>query len=192
MRTNKPAAALALAIGLVFFSFGAQAAGSTSGTLNAQMTLTASCAVSGSAAAGNTGVNFGTLDFGSQPSTFNGVLVANPSGGAGGAGATQISCSPEVSAVSVSVSGGNNPGQGGTVGTGTRALKNGSSYLPYEIYSDASMVTAFPTAATPLGVVMPGTGAPIALPVFGRINKTNTSAMPAGTYADVLQVTVSW
>ena len=39
---------------------------------------------------------------------------------------------------------------------------------------------------------LPGTGAPIALPVFGRINKTNTSAMPAGSYVDVLQVTISW
>jgi spore coat protein U-like protein len=169
----------------------AQAAGNMSGTLGATMVLTAGCAVSG-ASGGNAAVNFGMLEFGTQPSTFTGVLVANPTGGAQGGGATQISCSPDVAALSVSVSGGNNPGQGANVGTGTRALKLGSSYLPYEVYSDAAMVSAFPTAATPLGVVMPGTGAPISLPVFGRINKTNATAMPAGSYVDVLQVTLSW
>ncbi len=192
MKIHNLLTATSLAIGLALASFGAHASGNMSGTLNARMVLTAGCAISGAAGAGSSGMNFGTLNFGSQPSTFTGVLVANPSGSTGGAGATEISCSPDVSAVSVSVSGGNNPGQGGHVGTGTRALKLGSSYLPYEVYSDAGMATAFPASAMPLGVAMPGTGAPISLPVFGRINKTNTNAMPAGSYVDVLQVTVSW
>jgi len=192
MSIRKPLAATACAVALVLHSRVPLAAGNMSGTLQARMTLTASCAVSGAAVSGTSGVSFGTLDFGSQPSTFTGVLVANPSGGAGGAGATEIACSPDVAAVAVAVSAGNNPGQGAAVGTGTRALKHGTSYLPYEVYSDAALATAFPAAATPLGVALPGTGAPIALPVFGRINKTNTSAMPAGSYVDVLQVTISW
>ncbi|MDB5851614.1 MAG: hypothetical protein JWP29_5366 [Rhodoferax sp.] len=192
MSIRKHLGAVACAVALVLHSRAPMAAGNMGGTLQASMVLTASCAVSGAAGAGTSGVSFGTLDFGSQPSTFSGVLVANPTGGAGGAGATEIACSPDVAAVAVAVSGGNNPGQGGAIGTGTRALKHGTSYLPYEVYSDAALATAFPTAATPVGVVLPGTGAPIALPVFGRINKTNASAMPAGTYADVLQVTISW
>jgi len=186
------ATAAAIFMGLLACCLDAQAAGNMSGTLGASMVLTAGCAVSGATSGTGTGVNFGTLEFGTQPSTFTGVLVANPTGGAQGGGATQISCSPDVSALSVSVSGGNNPGQGGNVGSGTRALKHGSSYLPYEVYSDAGMATAFPAAATPVGVVMPGTGAPMALPVYGRINKTSAGAMPAGTYVDVLQVTLSW
>ncbi|MDB5848924.1 MAG: hypothetical protein JWP29_2676, partial [Rhodoferax sp.] len=74
----------------------------------------------------------------------------------------------------------------------SRALKFGTSYLPYEFYSDAGMTTAFPVNAAALSVTLPGTGAAVALPIHGRINKTSVNAMPAGTYVDVLQVTLSW
>ncbi len=182
-----------LSLGLSLTTFNAAAAGSMSGQLNAQMVLQAGCIISGAPGAGSSGVNFGTLDFGSQPSTFTGVLTASASGGAGGAGATQITCSADITTLTVSVGAGNNAGQGASVGTGTRAMKFGSSsYLPYEVYSDASLTTPYPTSATSVGVVLPGTGAPFALPVFGRVNKTSVNAMPSGTYTDVLQVTLSW
>ncbi len=171
----------------------AHAAGSMGGQMNAQLTLQAGCIVSGAPGAGTTGVNFGTLDFGTHPSTFTGTLLATPSGGAGGAGATSIVCSPDVIALSISVSAGNNAGQGGAVGTGSRAMKFGTTdYLPYDVYSDIAMTTVYPANATPVGVVLPGTGAALPLPVFGRINKTTPNAMAAGTYTDVLQVTLTW
>ncbi len=184
--------ALSLGLGIGLTSLDAKAAGNMSGTLNATMVLQAGCSISGAASAGNSGVNFGTLDFGAQPSTFTGVLTATATGGAGGAGATQITCSPDVTAITVSVSGGNNAGQGGSVGVGSRALKHGTSYLPYEVYSDSGLTTAFPVNATALGVTLPGTGAAVALPVYGRINKTSVNALPAGNYVDVLQVTLAW
>jgi len=181
---------LSLASSLV--SFSANAGGSAGGKLNVQMTLTSSCAISGTSGLGSTNVSFGSLQFGSQPSTFTGTIAADASGGAGGEGATQVVCSPDVSSLNVSVSGGNNAGQGSAVGTGSRAMKLGSSFLPYEVYSDSAMTSAYPAAATPLGVALPGNGAPLTLPVYGRVNKTSPKAMPAGSYADVLQVTVSW
>lgn len=180
-------AAAVLALGMT----AAHAAGNIAGQLNAQVVLQSGCIIAGAPGAGVSGVNLGTLDFGSQPSTFTGVLTASASGGVGGAGATQITCSPDITALTVSVSGGNNPGQGSSVGTGSRAMKFGASYLPYEVYSDSALTTAYPSA-TGLGVVLPGTGAPVNLPVFGRINKTSPNAMSAGTYADILQVTLSW
>ncbi|APW44747.1 hypothetical protein RS694_07730 [Rhodoferax saidenbachensis] len=171
----------------------ASAAGTMTGQLNAQMVLQAGCIISGAPGAGSSGVNFGTLDFGSHPSTFTGVLTAAANGGAGGAGATQITCSTDITALNVSVSGGNNVGQGAAVGTGARAMKLGTStYLPYDVYSDSALTTPYPTAASSVGVVLPGTGAPFPLPIFGRINKTSVNAMPSGTYTDVLQVTLSW
>lgn len=192
MRTLSTKIALALTT-LAVVATPALAAGSMAGQLNAQMTLQSGCIVSGAPGAGSSGVSFGTLDFGVQPSTFLGVLTATPSGGAGGAGATEILCSPDVTALSISVSAGNNAGQGAAVGTGARAMRLGTAnYLPYEVYSDAGMTTAYPTSGTTLGVVLPGTGAALPLPVFGRINKTNPNAVPAGTYTDVLQVTLSW
>lgn len=178
---------------LLLSATGAALAGGSAGQLTAQMTLTGGCAVSGAATGGGSGASFGTLDFGVQPSTFTGVLVATPNGGAGGAGSTQIVCSPDVVAMSVSVSGGNNPGQGASLGTGTRAMRLGSAnFLPYEVYSDASMTTAYPSSGGAVGVALAGTGVATSLPVFGRIHKTHGGAMPSGTYADVLQVTLSW
>lgn len=188
-RHNLTATAAALGMGLA--SMGAHASGSIAGQLNAQVVLQSGCIIAGAPGAGATGVNFGTLDFGNQPSTFTGVLTSTASGGVGGPGATQITCSPDITALTVSVSGGNNAGQGGSVGTGSRAMKFGASYLPYEVYSDSALTSAYPSA-TGVGVVLPGTGAPVDLPVFGRVNKTSPNAMSAGTYVDVLQVTLSW
>lgn len=184
---------LALSTVLAMAATSVQAAGNMSGQLNAQLTLQSGCIVSGAPGAGSSGVNFGTLDFGMQPATFTGVLLATASGGAGGAGATQITCSPDITALSVSVSAGNNAGQGGSVGTGARAMKRGtSSYLPYEVYSDAALTTPYPTSANALSVALPGTGTAFPLPIFGRVNKTSAAAMAAGSYTDVLEVTLSW
>ena len=192
-KTRNLIIALATGLGLAATSFGAHAAGTLSGQLNTQMVLQASCIISGAPGAGSSGVNFGTLDFGTQPSTFTGVVTASASGGAAGAGATNIVCSTDITALTISVSAGNNAGQGGTIGTGARAMKLGTStYLPYEVYSDSGLTTPYPTSATSLGVTLPGTGAPFPLPIFGRINKTSVNALPLGTYTDVLQVTLSW
>jgi spore coat protein U-like protein len=192
MRTMSTKIALALST-LAFAAVPAFASGSMAGQLNTKMVLQAGCIVSGAPGAGATGVNFGTLDFGTQPATFTGILAATASGGAGGAGATQILCSPDVTSLSITVSGGNNAGQGGSVGIGSRAMKLGtSSYLPYEVYSDAGMTSAYPTSASAVGVTLPGTGVALPLPIFGRINKTSAAALTSGTYTDVLQVTLAW
>ncbi|MFZ4284769.1 Csu type fimbrial protein [Variovorax sp. HJSM1_2] len=182
----------AIVLGLSLASLRVDAAGNMAGQLNTQMVLQPGCYISGAANAGNTGVNLGTLDFGAHPSTFAGVLTTGATGGVGAAGATQLVCSPDITSLTVSVSGGNNAGQGSSVGTGSRAMKQGSSYLPYEVYSDAALTNAYPANATGLGVSLPGTGAPVTLPVHGRINKTSSNGMPSGTYVDVLQVTLSW
>jgi spore coat protein U-like protein len=192
MRTMSTKIALALST-LAFAAVPAFASGSMAGQLNTKMVLQAGCIVSGAPGAGATGVNFGTLDFGTQPATFTGILAATASGGAGGAGATQILCSPDVTSLSITVSGGNNAGQGGSVGVGSRAMKLGtSSYLPYEVYSDAGMTSAYPTSASAVGVTLPGTGVALPLPIYGRINKTSAAALTSGTYTDVLQVTLAW
>ncbi|WP_326540973.1 spore coat protein U domain-containing protein [Pseudorhodoferax sp.] len=189
---NRPKIPLFLAT-LLLGAATAALAGGMGGQLTAQMTLTGGCAVSAAASGSAAGANFGTLDFGVQPSTFTGVLLATPSGGAGGAGTTQIVCSPDVSAMSVSVNAGNNPGQGTGIGAGTRAMRLGSaSYLPYEVYSDAAMTSAYPTSGGAVGVSLNATGGAFALPVFGRVHKTHAGAVASGTYADTLQVTLSW
>lgn len=79
-------------------------------------------------------------------------------------------------------------GHGGSIGIGIGTC---TFYLPYEVYSDSGMTSAYPTSGS-TGVTLPGAGTAFPLPVFGRINKTNPAAMASGTYTDVLQVTLSW
>ena len=168
---------------------GGAAAQSLSGTLDATMTLTSACAVSGSAL--TSGLSFGTLDFGSQPATFTGPIAATPAGGSGGVGATQIVCSPDVGSIAISVSGGDNQGQGSSLGTGARALATGTDYLPYDVFSDSGHTQAFPidtSVAVPIAVP----GAPFNLPIYGLVNKTSSAAVQPGTYIDQLLVAISW
>jgi spore coat protein U-like protein len=162
---------------------------SLTGTLEATLTLTTACAVTGSAL--TSGLSFGTLSFGSVPATFTGTVTAQATGGSGGAGLTQIVCSPDVTSVLVSVNGGDNAGQGSGLGTGARALKYSGSYMPYDVFSDAGRTQAYPLdTSVSISLTSPGTA--IDLPIYGLINKTSTAAVAAGAYSDTLQVSITW
>lgn len=92
------------------------------GTLGVEMTLTTACAVTTTSATSS--LNLGTINFGSRPATFTGVVTAQPTGGVGGCGTTQIVCSPDVSSMSVTIDGGANAGHGASVGSGSRATRS--------------------------------------------------------------------
>ncbi|KWF08143.1 spore coat protein U domain-containing protein [Burkholderia pseudomultivorans] len=158
------------------------------GTVNAQLVLTTGCAIdTGSGSVGST--TFGTLDFGTQPSGFTGSLNSQATGG--GSTATQVTCSPDVSSVQVTVDGGQNAGKGTGIGAGTRALANGAAYVPYEVYADSAHAKQY-VAGTAQAVAVPTPGAAFELPIYGVANKTSSSALAAGTYTDVLNVTLGW
>jgi spore coat protein U-like protein len=170
-------------------SAGASAADTNtlSGTINSKLVLTTGCAIdTGGGSAGVT--NFGTLDFGTQPSTFNGSLKAAVSGSAN---ATQVTCSTDVTAVKVTVDAGKNGTKGKDIGAGTRALSNGTSYVPYEVYVDTAGSKSY-VAGTAQSVAIATPGSAFALPVYGIANKTSSAALAAGTYTDVLNVTLGW
>ncbi len=179
-----------VALSLVALPASALAQNTLDGTLGATLELTSSCVISGDSA--TSGANFGTLDFGERPATFTGVITTHATGGAGGPGATQILCSPDVTSVSVGVSGGDNAGEGSTVGTGARAIALGSSYIPYDVFSDSGHSIVYPADGTPLSVTVPAPGTAFALPIYGRINKTSGAAMAVGTYSDTLTVTIEF
>jgi spore coat protein U-like protein len=171
-----------------------KAAGTISGEVKAQITLQAGCIITGAPGGPLTGANFGTLDFGIQPAAFTGVLTATPSGGAGGSGQTQIQCSPDVAAITIGVNGGSYASEGSGIGVGARAMKldTSTSYLPYEVYSDVGMTTAYPANGAAVGYTLPASGQAATLPIYGRVNKTSTLALPAGAYTDTLMVTITW
>ncbi|MES2608796.1 MAG: spore coat U domain-containing protein [Pseudomonadota bacterium] len=168
-------------------------AGTLTGTLQSQIQLTAGCVIAGSS--GNaTGVNFGTLDFGTRPSTFTGIVNATAAGGEGVSGPTQIVCSPDVLGIAIQVGPGSYAGQGGAIGAGNRAMRNGNTaaYIPYDVFRDPSHSQAYPTGAPVTGITVPANGVAFALPIYGQINKSDPSALPAGMYTDTLQITLTY
>jgi len=159
-----------------------------SGTLRAELELTSACAIAGES--DTTGLDFGLLDFGTHPGTFTGLLQAQASGTSG---PTQIVCSADLSEVTITVNGGDNPGQGGGIGDGPRALADGAgSFVPYEVYSTSGTTSPYPIGGSGVTVTIPTPGEPFALPIFGRVNKTSPNGLAAGSYADTLQVTIAF
>jgi spore coat protein U-like protein len=161
------------------------------GNLVASLTLTSSCVVVGTPGS-TSGINLGTLTFTSQPSTFTGTLTAIPTAGASGSGATQVLCSPDVSGLSITIDGGGNAGQGTAIGVGSRAMRNGTAYVPYEIYQDVGHTVAYPVGSALTGFAIPASGAALNLPIFAQVNKTSAVALPSGTYTDTLVVTLTF
>ena len=124
------------------------------------------------------GSSYGTLDYGSQSALATGALGTS----LGGTTVT-FQCTPGV-ALSMSVDGGQNSA------SGTRNLKRtgGTQVLAYQLYRDAAYSQSLGIGqSVAVGYTDPTA---IKLPVYGRVQLTGT--MPAGTYTDVVQVTVTW
>jgi spore coat protein U-like protein len=159
------------------------------GTVNATLTLTSGCAVdSGGGSIGNT--TWGTLDFGTQPAGFTGSLYTQATGSAGGAPA-RITCSPDITSLDVTVDGGQHANEGMSIGSGSRAMASNSARVPYDVYVDDAHSRTYVAGASQTFSV-PSAGSAFDIPIYGVANKTSTSALPAGTYTDVLNVTLAW
>jgi spore coat protein U-like protein len=161
-----------------------------SGTLGVQLELSQSCNLVGSA--NTAGVNLGTLDFGTAPSTFTGQLTAQAEDGEGTPGPSELVCSPDIDGITVVIDGGLNAGEGAALGTGSRALSNGTDYIPYEVFSDSGHTTPYGIGAPGTALSIPSDGSGFALPIYGLINKTSNVGVTSGTYQDTLIVTITW
>ncbi len=190
LRRGRPAA-LALAALLTVAAAAPLGAATLSGVLAARMMLTSGCVINGGPGT-VAGADFGTLDFGTRPATFVGPVSVTASGGEGGAGVTQIVCSPEITAFSISIDGGAHAGQGAGIGTGSRAMSNGGAFLPYDVYRDPGHTIPYVASTAITGIAVPSAGNPFALPIYGLVNKTSAVALPAGAYTDQLQVTLTF
>ena len=189
-RSGRPCGALAAAaLGLV--AAGSSPAATLTGELVSTITLSTGCLiVNGVTGVGNN-VNLGTLDFGSRPSTFLGPVSATVTGGSGGSGVTQVLCSPDVSGLTITVNGGGHAGSGTAIGPGSRAMSNGTAFVPYEIYQDPGHTATY-AIGQPLGVTIPAAGSAFNLPIYGLVNKTSATALPSGTYVDTVIVTLTF
>ncbi|AZF64788.1 MULTISPECIES: spore coat U domain-containing protein [Pseudomonas] len=158
---------------------GTQAA-TVAGTVTATLVLTSSCQVNGAAATG--GMSFGNLNFGTANSLFteaDGQVLG------GGGGALSILCSAGTSPT-LTVSAGANDGK--SVGGG-RALYDGvANYVPYDLFTDSGHSNLLAIG----GVInlAPSTGVAQAVNIYGKAN--GKAGLPAGTYTDTVNVTLTF
>jgi spore coat protein U-like protein len=176
---------------LALVSTGAQAITSL-GTIAATLTLTNGCLINGSPS--QSGINFGTLDFGTRPATFS-TLTTQLTGASGGNSFT-VQCT--TSSYSVAITGNTNSTAPGTVvgtpGTPARYLvstTNATQGVAYSLYSDSGYNTvitnntALPIAST--------TGGVDSYTLYGRIQGGgNSVTVVPGTYTDTINVSVNY
>ncbi|AUX94727.1 Csu type fimbrial protein [Mixta gaviniae] len=167
-------------------------AATTTGTINATLTLTTGCLVNGQP--GTAGVNFGTLNFGSSAATFdtlNATLV-----GAAGTGIYVRCTTGQTYNVQVTSSNAAPATVYGEVTGQPRYLLLGSDNtrgISYTLYSDAGFSNAIANNTS-----LPANGTADATlgdnyQIFGRITGGGFNAtIPAGTYTDTISVAVNY
>ncbi|MEG3133389.1 spore coat protein U domain-containing protein [Rouxiella sp. T17] len=180
MGTKHIALSALLAAATFSLSSGAFAAGTLTGQIGVQLTISAGCTVgNGSVTAG---VNqWGNINFGNYSdltNVVNGTLI-----GANGTSAVTVTCSTGLTPT-LSLNAGNNGG------TGVRAMTaGGATTIPYRLYSNTARTTEI------------GINTPIALaigaqdfPIYARVLPADqtTTAPAAATYNDTVVATIAW
>jgi spore coat protein U-like protein len=129
------------------------------------------------------GIDFGTLAFGTHPATNSGTVTAAVV--ATGGGAMEVECTQGLS-VQVTVDG----GQHASGSQRRLALASSPTNLvSYALFTSPSMATPIPVGSS-VSVAVPPTGV-LALPLFGAAVLPGSGLMP-GAYTDTVHVTLSW
>jgi spore coat protein U-like protein len=180
-RFQAPAALLAaFAIGVVATPAPAQAAGSATGTIGISLNVSAACVVNGATSVSTTLGQVGSVAFASQPGLFGNTdasMVAT-----GGGSGISVLCSPG-STPTLTV------GTGANDASGVHYMASGSNKIAYHLYSDSGRTTEIGVnQALSLGTA---TSTAFSVPIYGRVS-SNGQVVAAGSYADTVQVTLSW
>ncbi|AZI37081.1 hypothetical protein NT2_01_04570 [Caenibius tardaugens NBRC 16725] len=158
------------------------------GSLDATITLTAACIINeANTADGATGIDYGTIDFGSQNTYFS-TADAELEGSVGTG--IEIQCSNGTTPV-LAFGGGENAGSGtsNTGTTGARAMEHGTeagTFVTYNLYSDSSGGTIIPVDGT---IALDADGSAQTIPVFGRAFGADN--LFTGQYHDLVVVTLT-
>ena len=170
---------LALLTSSLLLASVAQAA-TVTGQVNSSLVLTSACMVNG--ASGTTGLNFGSLNFGTVTALFTQV---NAQVIGGGGGAVSILCSSGVVPV-LRVGAGSHDGQSSG---GIRALADGAgNYIAYDLYADSGTSNVLAVDAT---ITFPtSTGVAQTVNIYGKA--LGKAGLPIGRYTDTVAVELSF
>ncbi|WP_449433897.1 Csu type fimbrial protein [Pseudomonas putida] len=144
----------------------------TSSTFQVSAQIVAGCLVVGGVS------SYGVLDFGTQ-SALSKALLSTSLGGT----TVTLQCTPGVT-LNMSL----DAGQNGASGSRNLKRTGGTQLLAYQLYRDAAFSQSLGIGQSV--AVSYADARAIKLPVYGRTQLAGT--LPAGTYTDVVQVTVSW
>lgn len=172
MNFKKSLLATAL-IALAGFSLSATAASSPqTTTFQVTATVVASCVVT------STNIAFGNYD-----PTATGALTAN--------GAVTAKCT-KGSVVNVELGQGSNAGTGSTGAVPARQMKNGTNFLPYNIYTTSGGTTEWGTgtANRPASQTAASANTALTFPTYGSLPAGTD--VPAGNYTDSVIATVTF
>ncbi|MFD0847942.1 Csu type fimbrial protein [Sphingosinicella xenopeptidilytica] len=164
---------------LVSTPFAARAA--TGASFQVSATIEPGCLVDGLGTSGNAGV-IGTLDFG----TDSALSTATHTASVATTQAITLRCTPGV-ALAMSIDGGDH------AAGSTRHLQRGANpaeQIAYSVCGDAACTAPIAIGGSVGITVTAANMNDIRLPVFGRL--TLPGGLPAGTYSDVLTVTLTW
>ncbi|AXU97620.1 MAG TPA: SCPU domain-containing protein [Erwinia persicina] len=170
-------------------------AATTTGSIAAKLILTAGCLVNGQLATNSTGVNFGNLDFGTSPATFD-TLSATLVGSLGNGIFVRCSTGSTYS-VQITSSSAKPTTVYGAETTQPRYLINATTAtvgIAYTLYGSTNYTTPI---ANNTNLVSAGTPDPANgdnYPIYGRITGggNNNVAIPAATYQDTINVAVNY
>ena len=165
--------AIGLLVATVMLSPGLARADTNTATLSVSATVVGSCSIAA-----------GPLTFGNYDPT--GVQSATP---LDGTASITVQCLNSLSA-DVTLGQGANADAGSTDASPLRRLSNGSGdYLSYDLYSDSSRTVAWGnTVGSAVGHV--GTGLPVIITVYGRLQAGQTG--PTGVYTDTVVATITF
>jgi spore coat protein U-like protein len=172
---------LGIAVGVIAASGGAISADAqtASGTIGVSLNILAACAVNGGNSSGTMG-RIGTIAFADQSGVFanaDATMVAQ-----GAMNAVTVLCTPGLAPKVTVGAGANDAGN-------VRQLAYLGQTVAYRLYMDSARQDEI-TIGRQISLGTAATSA-LTLPIYARAS-SNGLALPAGTYTDTVQVTLSW
>lgn len=174
---RRPVAVILAAIPVAMLAMPATAQTAT-GTIGVELTVTNACVVNDATTLQSALGTVGTVNFGSQPGTFqsvDGEMV-------GTVGALSIRCSPDASPTLTVGSGSND-------NAGVRRMIAGTAAIPYRLYTNSARDNEI-TIGRQLSLGQ-ATTSPIVVPIYARATSPGGLAR-AGRYTDTVQITLAW